>query len=279
MFIAPPFIGILIFLLYTLVQSLYISFTSYDLNHAPEFTGLDNYKKMLFDDPLIWKTLGNTFYAALVVPFSIVVSLSLALMLNQKLPGRNFFRMLFFLPTICSIVAIGLIWQWVFNADYGVLNYFLSLVGIQGPAWLSDEHWAMPAMILQGVWSGLGVNIILYLATLSNVSPLLHEAARVDGANAWQRFRHITVPGISPVTFFILITSLIGALQDFARFIIMTGGGPNYSTTTVVYYIYATAFQYNQMGYASAIAWFVGIIIMSVTLLNFLFSKKWVHYN
>ncbi len=279
LFIVPPFIGVAVFLLYPLLNSLYISFTTYDFSSSPEWTGTSNYEKMLVDDPLVWKTLGNTFYAALGVPLGIVVSLLIAILLNQKIRGRNFFRLLFFLPTICSIVAMTLIWQWIFNSDFGILNYLLSKIGIQGPAWLSDANWSMPAMIFQGIWGGLGVNIILYLAAFGGVPSSLYEAAEVDGANAWHKFWSITVPGISPVTFYILITSLIAALQDFARFQLMTGGGPDFSTTTIVYYLFNTTFKYNDMGYASAIAWFIGIIIMIIVGINFLLSRRWVHYN
>ncbi|MGH2330706.1 carbohydrate ABC transporter permease [Thermoanaerobacter mathranii] len=278
-FITPPFIGIALFTLYPLIQSLYMSFTNFDFSGPPQFIGFDNYKKLLFNDPMVWKTLVNTFYAALVVPISIAVSLFMAILLNQPIKGRNFFRSLFFLPSISSVVAMGLIWKWIFNPDFGLLNYVLGLIGINGPNWTNDIRWAMPAMVIQGVWAGLGMNIILYLAALNNVPTELYEAATVDGANSWHKFWYITVPSISPVTFFILITSLIAALQDFPRFMIVTGGGPNYATTTIVYYLYTTAFQYSQMGYASALAWFLGVIIMAVVLLNFLYSKKWVYYD
>jgi len=279
LFIAPPFIGVLVFLLYPLLNSLYMSFTTFDFGQPPEFTGAANYERALTNDPLVWKTLWNTFYAALGVPLGMIVALLFALLLDSKVRGRNFFRMLFFLPTICSIVALAMVWQWIFNSDYGLLNYYLSLLGFEPPAWLVDETWAMPALIIQGIWGGLGVSIILYLAALGNVPTSLYEAAKVDGANGWKRFVHITVPGISPVTFFILVTSLIGALQDFPRFQLLTGGGPNYSTTTIVYYLYSVAFEYSEMGYASAIAWLIGIIIMLVIVLNFVLSKRWVHYN
>jgi len=279
LFIAPPFIGVLVFLLYPLLNSLYMSFTTFDFGQPPEFTGAANYERALTNDPLVWKTLWNTFYAAFGVPLGMIVALLFALLLDSKVRGRNFFRMLFFLPTICSIVALAMVWQWIFNSDYGLLNYYLSLLGFEPPAWLVDETWAMPAMIIQGIWGGLGVSIILYLAALGNVPTSLYEAAKVDGANGWKRFVHITVPGISPVTFFILVTSLIGALQDFPRFQLLTGGGPNYSTTTIVYYLYSVAFEYSEMGYASAIAWLIGIIIMLVIVLNFVLSKRWVHYN
>jgi multiple sugar transport system permease protein len=279
LFIAPPFIGVLIFLLYPLLNSLYMSLTTFNFGQPAEFTGTLNYERALTNDPLVWKTLWNTFYAALGVPIGMIVALCVAMLLDRKLRGRNFFRMMFFLPTICSIVALAMIWQWIFNADFGLLNYYLSELGLNPPAWLVDENWAMVAIIIQGVWGGMGVSIILYLAALGNVPSSLYEAATVDGANGWNKFIHITIPGISPVTFFILITSLIGALQDFPRFQLLTGGGPNYSTTTIVYYLYTLAFEYSEMGYASAIAWFIGIIIMFVLLINFLLSKRWVHYN
>ncbi|AGA59265.1 permease component of ABC-type sugar transporter [Thermobacillus composti KWC4] len=279
LFIAPPFIGVFVFLLYPLLNSLYMSLTNFNFGQPAEFIGLDNYKRALADDPLVWKTLWNTFYAALGVPLGMIAALFAALLLDRKLRGRHFFRMLFFLPTICSVVALAMVWRWIFNADFGLLNYYLGVIGIDAPAWLIDQTWAMPAMIIQGVWGGLGVSIILYLAALGNVPTSLYEAATVDGANGWQKFIHITVPGISPVTFFILITSLIGALQDFPRFQLLTGGGPNYSTTTIVYYLYTVAFQYSEMGYASALAWILGIIIMLIIVINFVFSKRWVHYN
>lgn len=279
LFITPPFIGLLVFMLYPLLNSLYMSLTTFNFGQPAEFTGIDNYKRALANDPLVWKTLGNTFYAALGVPLGIIVALFIAMLLDRKLRGRNFFRMLFFLPTICSIVALAMIWQWIFNADFGLLNYYLSELGMSPPAWLVDENWAMIAIVIQGIWGGMGVSIILYLAALSNVPTSLYEAAIVDGANAWNKFRHITLPGISPVTFFILVTSLIAALQDFPRFQLLTGGGPNYSTTTIVYYLYNVAFDYSEMGYASAIAWFTGAIIMIVIVINFLLSRRWVHYN
>ncbi|AFC31455.1 sugar transport system permease [Paenibacillus mucilaginosus 3016] len=226
LFVAPPFIGLTVFLLYPLLTSLYYSFTIFDFSSPPQFVGTENYKRALFEDPLVWKTLWNTFYAALGVPIGMAVSLLIAILLNQNLKGKNLFRMLFFLPTICSIVAMTLIWQWIFNSDYGLLNYFLSLVGIEGPAWLTDETWAMPAMIFQGVWGGLGISIIMYLAALSNVPTSLYEAATMDGAGGWKKFVHITVPGISPITFFILVTSLIAAPPGLPALRAHDGRGP-----------------------------------------------------
>lgn len=278
LFIAPPILGFVLFALIPMLFSVYISFTKFDLYNPAQFTGLDNYKRLLFEDELFWKTIFNTLYAAVGIPLGMIVALLIAVGLNQKVKGLSFFRTAFFLPTVCSVVALTLLWRWIFNSDFGLLNIFLDSIGINGPAWLSDEQWAMPAMIIQGVWGGLGMNMILYLAALQSVNPALYEAADIDGASAWQRFRNITIPSISPTTFFILITSTITALQDFQRFMIMTEGGPNYSTTTVVYYLFLNAFRYMEMGYASAMAWVLGILILIITIINFKFGKKWVHY-
>ncbi len=278
LFIAPPIIGFLCFAFIPMLFSVYVSFTQFDLYTPAKFNGLDNYKRLFFEDNLFWKTVFNTFYAALGIPFGMVIALFIAIALNQKVKGLSLFRTAFFLPTVCSIVAISLLWKWIFNSDFGLLNVLLGYVGITGPPWLSDENWAMPAMIIQGVWGGLGINMILYLAALQSVPKNLYEAADIDGANSWQKLRYVTIPSISPTTFFILITSIIGALQDFQRFMIMTEGGPNYSTTTVVYYLFLNAFRYMEMGYASAMAWVLGIIILIITLINFKLSKNWVHY-
>jgi multiple sugar transport system permease protein len=279
LFISAPIIGFLLFGFIPISYSVYVSFTNYNGFTTPDFNGIDNYKRLLFDDPLFWKTMFNTFYAALGIPINIAISLGIALALNQKIVGINIFRTAFFLPTISSIVALTLLWRWIFNSDFGLLNQLLSYIGINGPAWLNEEAWAMPAMIIQGVWGGLGFNIVLYLAALQGVPRTLYEAAEIDGANGWQKFRYITIPVISPTTLFILITSIIGALQDFPRFMLMTEGGPNFSTTTIVLNLFNTAFRYMEMGYASAMAWVLGIIIMIITLINFYFSKRWVHYD
>jgi multiple sugar transport system permease protein len=279
LFISAPILGFLLFAFIPLSFTVYVSFTQYGGYHTPVFQGAENYSRLFTKDPLYWKTLFNTFYSALGIPIGMVFALGIAMSLNQKIRGIYFFRTVFFLPTISSVVALTLLWKWIFNSNYGLLNYLLNLIGIQGPAWLSSEQWAMPAMIIQGVWGGLGFNMVLYLAALQGVPKSLYESAEMDGANGWKRFLRITIPCISPTTLFILITSIIGAMQDFPRFQIMTEGGPNYSTTTVVYYLFQNAFRYMDMGYASAMAWVLGILIMMITLLNFWMSKRWVHYE
>ncbi|WP_372635310.1 carbohydrate ABC transporter permease [Cohnella sp.] len=279
LFISAPILGFLLFAFIPLSYSVYVSFTEYSGYQAPVFTGTENYVKLAMDDELFWKTLFNTFYSALSIPIGMAVALGIAMALNQKVRGIRFFRTMFFLPTISSVIALTLLWKWIFNDSYGLLNYLLELVGIRGPAWLSSETWAMPAMIIQGVWAGLGINMVLYLAALQGVPKSFHEAAEIDGASRWQRFVRITIPCISPTTLYILITSTITALQDFPRFQIMTEGGPNYSTTTIVYYLFQNAFRYMSMGYASAMAWALGLLILAITLLNFWLSRRWVHYD
>jgi len=279
LFISAPILGFLLFAFIPLSYSVYVSFTEYSGYQPPVFNGTANYEKLATGDELFWKTLFNTFYAALGIPIGMAVALGIASALNQKIRGIRFFRTMFFLPTISSVIALTLLWKWIFNDSYGLLNHLLGMIGVQGPAWLSSERWAMPAMIIQGVWAGLGINMILYLAALQGVPRSFHESAEIDGAGRWQRFAKITIPCISPTTLYILITSIISALQDFPRFQIMTEGGPNYSTTTIVYYLFTNAFRYMSMGYASAMAWALGLLILLITLLNFWLSKRWVHYE
>lgn len=266
-------------MLYPLINSFYYSLTKYDLNNSPVFTGSENIKRLLKDD-IFFKSIGNSFYAAVGVPIGMFLSLCIALLLNRKdIRGKNVFRMFFFMPTICSAVAVTLMWGWVLNTDYGLINQLLkSLFNIAGPHWFSEEL-AMPSMIIMGVWGGLGIGLLFYLAALNNVPTVYYEAATVDGASSFKKFWYITLPGISPVTFYIFVTGIIGALQDFTRFKIMTGGGPNWVTTTSVLYIYKNALEYYDYGYASLMAWGLGLIIMVVTIINFVFSKKWVNYD
>lgn len=278
-FVAAPILGFLLFAFIPIGYSVFVSFTKYDAFNPPVLTGADNYTRLLFEDPLFWKSLWNTFYAAIGIPIGMIVALAIAIALNQKVIGIKVFRTIFFLPTICSVVALTLLWKWIFNADYGLLNYLLGMIGVEGPAWLNDYRWAMPSMIIQGVWAGLGFHMVLYLAALQGVPASLYEAAEIDGAGSWKKFRFVTIPGISPTTLFILITAIISALQDFVRFMIMTEGGPEYSTMTIVYYLFLNAFRYMDMGFASAMAWMLGILIMIITLINFWLSKRWVHYE
>lgn len=279
-FVAAPIVGYLLFAAGPLISSIYYSMTNFDGYNPPQFIGMDNYVKLFTDDELFYQTVFNTFYAALGIPLNMAVSLLIAVGLSRKIKGEKIFRSIFFLPSICSVVAIGLLWKWLFNGEYGLLNVFLRDIGINNPpAWLTDKHWAMPSMIIHGVFNGLGFNMIMYIAALKNVPQIYYEAAEIDGAGTWRKFWNVTWPLISPTTFYILITGIIGAMQDFVRFQVMTGGGPEFSTTTVVYYLWLNAWRYMKMGYASAISWIVGLVIMIITAVNFIGSKKWVHYE
>ncbi|MBI4388124.1 MAG: sugar ABC transporter permease [Candidatus Omnitrophica bacterium] len=284
-FLLPNLTGFLVFTSIPVVASLVLSFMKWDLFSSPRWIGLDNFK-LLFQDQLFWKYCWNTVYLMLAIPFSIAGSLILALALNQKIKGAVFFRTVYFLPTICSGVAIFMLWRLIYNPDFGVFNTLISKFGalvhvpLKGPEWLTDENWAKPALIIMNVWQTVGgYNMILYLAALQGVPRDLYEAAEIDGANGWQRFWAVTWPQISPTTFFIATMSIIGGFQSgFDPAYIMTGGGPNGSTTTIIYYIYNNAFKWHQMGYAASISWILFLAIFLATLTKWKIFSKVVHY-
>ncbi|MCF3651692.1 carbohydrate ABC transporter permease [Synoicihabitans lomoniglobus] len=279
-FLLPNLIGFLLFTLWPVIAALGLSFMSWDLLTPPQWVGWDNFVQLLgfhrdtggwvANDPLFWQYLGNTFFMMLSLPINMAGSLGLAMLLNRKLPGIYLYRLVFFFPSILAGVAIFYLWRWIFNADYGLLNNLLGALGIDGPDWLGSVAWAKPALMLMGSWMTVGgTSMILYLAALQNVPVELHEAAQVDGANAWQRFRVVTWPSIMPVTFFIFTMGLIYGLQGgFDSAFIMTGGGPNGSTTTIGFYIYQKAYLRFEMGYASAVAWVLFVLVLGLTLIN-----------
>ncbi len=284
-FLLPNLSGFLLFTSIPVISSLVLSFVKWDLFSPAVFVGLDNFTT-LFQDPFFWKYCWNTIYMMISIPVGMAGSLILALALNQKLKGIVFFRTVYFLPTLCSGVAIYMLWRLIYNPEFGVLNSMISafgqLIGVQlkGPYWLTDEAWAKPALILMSVWQTVGgYNMILYLAALQGVPRDLYDAAEVDGANSWQRFWAVTWPQISPTTFFIAIMSIIGGFQaGFDPAYIMTGGGPNGSTTTIIYYLFNNAFQWHYMGYAAAIAWVLFIIVFLFTLVQWRVFGRTVHY-
>ena len=276
LFIAPNLILYLIFFVVPFISTLLLSFTKCDLFSAPKFTGLTNYIH-LFQDDLFIKTLGNTFYYSFVAVFSAVfVAFWIALLLNRKMRGVVFFRTIFFLPYVSLMVAVAIVWNWMYNADYGLFNYILGLVGIDGPNWLNSATWAMPAIIIFSNWGGIGFPILIYLAAFQGIPDELYEAANIDGANWWQKIRYITIPMSSTATFFALTVSLIGAFQAFDQFYILTKGGPAYSTTTLAFYIYENAFGWFKMGYASTIAVVLFIVIMIITIIQWKIRNRWV---
>ena len=286
-FLMPNLIGFLLFTSIPVIASLMLSFLKWDLlSWPPQFAGLQNFIE-LFRDAYFWKYCWNTVYLMISIPLSMAGSLILALAMNQKLKGIVVFRTVYFLPTLCSGVAIYMLWRLIYNPEFGFLNAFIAKFGdlihiqLKGPSWLNDEAWAKPALILMAVWQSIGgYNMILYLAALQGVPRDLYDAAEVDGANSWQKFWAITWPQISPTTFFIAIMSVIGGFQaGFDPAYIMTGGGPNGSTTTLIYYLYNNAFEWHRMGYAAAIAWVLFLIVLVFTVLQWRFYGKTVHYT
>jgi multiple sugar transport system permease protein len=277
--ISPWLIGFFIWTAGPMIYSLYLSFTSWDLFTSPVWVGLNNYKDMLTDNPDFWQSLKVTaIYTLFSVPLSLAGALALALLLNSKVRGIAFFRTIFYLPSVLPAIAVAVLWIWVFNPSYGILNILLKLVGINGPKWLGDPNWALPALILMSLWT-LGGSMIIFLAGLQGISQTLYEAAELDGATKRQQLFHITIPQLTPTIFFNLIMSIIGSFQVFTQAYAMTNGGPRNATLFYMYYLFDTAFIKFRMGYASALAWVLFIIILVFTLLVIRSSTVWVYYE
>lgn len=277
-FLSPWILGFLIFLAGPMLASIYLSLTNYKMIQPPQWIGLANYERM-FTDPFVATSLRvTTIFTALSVPLSIVLALSVALLLNQKIVASGVFRTIFYLPSLISGVAVAIVFAWIFNYRFGILNYLLSLVGVDGPNWLGHPRYALWAFIIMSLW-GIGGNVIIYLAGLQGVPVSLHEAAKIDGANAWYRFWNITLPLITPVLLFTLIMGVIGTFQTFTSSYIMTGGGPANATLFYLLYLYRNAFNWFEMGYASALAWLLFMIILTCTLILWSTSARWVYYE
>ena len=244
----------------------------------PVFIGLENYTRM-FTDELVWHSLRvTTTFTFLAVPLSMIAAMCVALLLNQKILASGFFRTVFYLPSIISGVAIALVFVWIFNYRFGILNFFLGLVGIDGPNWLGNPRYALGAFVLMSLW-GIGGNVVIYLAGLQGVPVALHEAATIDGASAWTRFWKITLPLMTPVILFTLVMGVIGTFQTFTQAYIMTGGGPANATLFYLLYLYKNAFNWFEMGYASALAWLLFVVILICTVILWSTSARWVYYE
>ncbi|MFD6138426.1 carbohydrate ABC transporter permease [Promicromonospora sp. NPDC060271] len=273
-FVAAPVIGYLLFTLYPVGFAVYASLTNWNGLGVMRFVGLDNYVR-LFGDANFLESLYNTFFYMIGIPIGLAVSLALAVAMNRKIVGLTAFRTIYYVPVISSLAAIAILWQWAYNGDFGLVNQALALVGVDGPNWLASTFWAKPAIILMAIWKGLGFSMILYLAAIQSVPRSLYEAAQLDGANGWQRFRTITLPMVRPVTFFLVVTNVIGGAQLFTEVNIMTPtGGPEYSTASAVWHIWRQAFKYQQMGYATAMAIVLGLLILVVTLIQFRLNRR-----
>jgi multiple sugar transport system permease protein len=277
--IAPFLLGFLAFTAGPLFASLYLSLTNYDLVSAPTWVAQANYSR-LWGDSFFWKSLRvTTVYTLLSVAPGLLFSLVLALLLNQRVPGMRLFRTIFYLPTVVSGVALAALWQWIFNSEFGLLNYLLwQVVGIDGPLWLGSESWVLPSLSLIALW-GVGGTMVIFLAGLQGIPTELYEAAALDGATGLRRLWRITLPLLSPVIFFNLITGIIGAFQVFTTPQVLTKGGPNYASLVYVLYLYQVGFRDFRMGYASALAWVLFAIVLVLTILAFRSSAAWVHYE
>ncbi|MBN2450406.1 MAG: extracellular solute-binding protein [Lentisphaeria bacterium] len=275
---APWIIGFVVFGGGPMLFSLVMSTCDYDILNPPRFTGLDNYRWLFTRDKLFPLALGNTLYMVVGVPLGMAMSLSVALLLNLKIRGMAVWRTFFYLPAIVPMVASSILWIWIFNPQGGLINRALSLLRLEGPLWLQSPAWSKPSIILMGLW-GAGSGMIIWLAGLKGINEQLYEAASLDGANAWKRFRHVTIPQLTPYIFFNLVMGLIHTFQIFGQAFIMTHGGPDNSTLFYVYHLFNNAFRYGHMGYASAMAWVLFVIVLAITAFQLRFSKRWVYYE
>jgi multiple sugar transport system permease protein len=275
---SPWLIGFAVFTGGPILFSIIMSFCHYDILNPAQWVGFYNYKWIFTQDPVFWTALWNTLYMVAGVPLGIVIGLCIALLLDLKLKGMTFYRTLFYMPAIVPAVAASILWIWIFNPTSGLLNSIFAVFGINGPSWLQDASWSKPSLILMGLW-GVGGSMIIWLAGLKNIPQHLYEAAEVDGAGVWSRFINITIPMLSPYIFFNLIMGFIGTFQIFSQAYIMTQGGPMNSTLFFAYHLFNTAFRYLDMGNASAMAWFLFVIVFSLTVFQLWLSKKWVHYE
>ena len=285
-YLFPNLSGFLVFTLIPVFLAFALSLFRWDIFHAPVFVGLDNFRDLLgfswrdgvlaANDPEFWQYLGNTLFLMMGIPLNMLVSLLIAMLLNRKLRGIGFFRTVFYLPTICGGVGLFLLWGFIFAPEIGIMNKVLEAIGIPGPPWLTDYYWAKPTFILIGLWGAMGgTNMLLYLAGLQSIPPELYEAARVDGAGKFQQFICITVPMLSPTSFFIFIMGIIHGFQGgFNAAFVLTQGGPAGSTTTLSYYIYNHAFQWFNMGYAAAISLVLFALVLVITIVNWRFGGK-----
>jgi len=278
LFILPWIIGVLVFALGPMAASFYFSLTKYDIVTSPRFTDLANYRKAFFEDPLFWKSLGNTAYYALIsVPLGLVSSFLLACLLNAQIRGMVVYRVIYYLPSIIPVVGSSVLWVWILNPRLGLLNLVLKLLGLPTQSWLGNPDLAKPSLILMSLW-GIGGGMVIYLAGLQDVPVHLYEAATINGAGGWAKWRHITIPMMTPTIFYNLLMGIVGSFQVFTSAFIMTGGGPLKATYFYMLNLYHNAFRFFRMGYASALAWFLFVILMLLTLVVFSSSGRWVYY-
>lgn len=280
MYLSPWIIGFIVFVAGPLLASLYLSFTKYNVLRPPQWIGLDNFVYAFNKDELFLPSIWRSFYYALLsVPLAMIGSLLVAILLNQKLIAPTVWRTLYFLPTLTPLIAAALLWRWMLNPDVGLVNYLLEQVGIQGPGWLSSIRWAIPSLVIMGLWNSIGGSrMIIFLAGLQDVPKELLESAEIDGAGSWAKFWNVTLPLITPTIFFNLVLGIIFALRTFEAAFISTAGGPARATWFISLHIYQSAFVSFDMGYASAMSWVFFVILFALTYLQFRLSGNWVFY-
>ena len=276
LFALPFLLGFLAFWLYPLAYSVYLAFQEWDLLSAPRFVGAENFAQLLTDESIRISIYNTSYYTFLGVPLQLALALALALLLNVKIRGQAIYRLLFYLPAMTPIVASAVVWMQILHPEFGILNSFLRGIGLEPVNWLFEPRAAKPAFILMTLWA-VGPQMVIFLAGLQGVPESLYEAASIDGANRWQRFARITLPMISSITFFNLVVGIIASFQVFTTSFIMTNGGPQNATLFLVLYLYRNGFQYFKMGYASAIAWMLFVMIAAFTVLQFRLARRWVH--
>ena len=281
-FLAPAVISLLVFFLFPIFESLLLSFLAYDPLRPIEdvsFVGLQNYKEYFQYKDMQAQYLHVLYYLVLYIPLILVTSMAQALLLNRIFVGKTFYKVLFYLPVISSWVAVALIWRWLLHGEFGLINIGLRALGLNGPSWLLSKVWAMPGVVLAAVWKDTGYYALLLLAALKGIEPSYYESARIDGANSTQRFTRITLPLVSPTLFLLVVINVIAGFQVFESIYIMTEGGPAGATRVPVEQIYRNAFTYYKMGYASAIAWVLGFVILIATVIQFRMERRWVSYE
>lgn len=281
MLLTPAILSIAIFTIYPVLMSIWLSFSSWDLLTPRVFVGLQNYVKLFTLDTHFRQAVGNTVYFVLgQVPLTVAASMLLAVLLNKGIRGIAWLRAAYYMPIVTSTVSVAVVWLWLYHGDLGLINWALRQCGIHNPPnWLSDPLWAKPALIIMSVWHSAGYYMVMFLAGLQNIPDDLYEATEVDGAGPWRRFWSITFPLLSPTTFLVCILLVMDVFNLFNQVYMMTSGGPSGTTETIVFYIYNHAFVWLHMGYACAIAWILLLIVFSLTLLQFKFQKRWVHYE
>jgi multiple sugar transport system permease protein len=279
LFVAPAVLGFVLLKVVPILASFGIALTDWDIAGSPHWAGLENFRKMLVGDPLFWKSLWVTgFYTALSVPVSMAFAFGLASLLNKRIPGLGIFRTIFYLPSLIPVIATSILWLWMYNPDFGLFNAALGLVGIGKQKWIYSEWEVIPALVFMSMWS-VGPMMIIFLAGLQDVPHQLYEAVDIDGGNAWHKLRYVTLPMMTPTILFNLLISMVASLQTFIQPFVMTEGGPNNGSLFFVYFIYRTAFQQSRMGYASALAWALFVVVGLLSLLVFRSSSRWVFYH